>query len=322
MVIGRRIIGKLLVLIATLAVASIGGFFLERLIPGNPVKSILGASATPKAIRDLSIKLGFTKPLYEQYLIWANNFIHGHLGTAYSNGQPVTALLSQNYTETIELVILSQILALFIAITFSIISAKNEGGFIDKVFSSTSYFFFSFPSFVVAPILVLLFAVKARILPATGFTPLSISITQNLKTMALPIITLTLSTFSPYYQILKADLVNTLKESFIDLARAKGLSSSKIMLKHALRPSTLGLVTTLGLQMSSLVTGAFVIEYIFGLPGLGTMTVSAIDSSDYLVVQAVVVIVVAVVAVINFVIDVIYEFIDPRIRMQGGTRGA
>jgi peptide/nickel transport system permease protein len=308
--IGRRAV----ILAATLVVASLVGFLLQHLIPGNPAVSILGPSATPQSVRALTHKLGLDKPLGLQYLLWLGRFVRGDWGVAYSNNTPVRTLIAQNYPTTLELAVASQVLALLLSVAMAIPAALGRIPWFEKVATTVSFAFFSFPAFVVAPLLTLAFAVHLGWFPASGYVPLTQDLIGNLKSMALPVTTLTLATFPPYYQILKAELANTLRQNYIELARAKGLTTARVLFVHAMKPSTLTLATAAGLQVAGLLTGAFIVEYIFALPGLGKLTVNSIQSSDYLVVQAIVVITVAVVAVVNFLIDMLYLFLDPRTR--------
>lgn len=310
----KKLIGSVVALIITALLGSIVAFALIHMLPGNPVSVILGPAATPSTRKALIAQLGLNKPLVEQYLTWLNNFLHGNMGIAYSDRQAVASLLKQNYSETLELTLASQVIALILAIALAVFAGLKENRLMDKVFTSLSFGFFSIPPFVVAPILVILFAVKAKILPATGYSSLANNPAQNIKDMILPVATLALTTFPPYYQILRAELVRTLKENFVELAVAKGLSPLKVVIRHALKPSSLGLLTTVGLQLGSLITGAFVIEYIFQLPGLGELTINSINAGDYLVIQAIVVIVITAVGAINFIIDLLYAVLDPRIR--------
>ncbi len=305
---------KLAILLITAIVASLFGFLFEHLIPGNPAIAILGPQANPHNIKVLTDRLGLNKPLVDQYFIWLKNMFTGHMGQAYSNGVPVRSLIAQNYAETVELIIGSQIIALIVAIPIAFRAALKPNKLFDRLTTLVSFSFYSFPPFVVGPILVLIFAVKAGILPASGYVGLSQSIPNNLKDMALPMLTLALGSFALYSQILRAELVSILKQDFILLAKSKGLGKYKIILKHGFRLSSLSLVTISGLQIGTLITGAFVVEYIFQLPGLGTLIVDSINSKDYLVIQAVSVLVVVAVALVNTAVDISYAFLDPRIR--------
>jgi peptide/nickel transport system permease protein len=312
----KFIFTKTLLLIVTLFAASLFALLLEHLIPGNPVTSILGTSYSKSAAQSLTEHLGLNKPIWVQYVIWLKNFSTGNLGKAYSTGLPVLTLIKENYPETVELIVASQIIALVIAVPTALYSAWNNSKVFDNLFTGVSFGFYSIPAFVLGPIFVIIFAVHLRILPATGYSSLSSSLAQNAKDMLLPVLTLALTTFSSYYQILKAELTKELNEKYVDLAKAKGLSPLKIMLKEVMRPALVGLNTTAGLQISTLITGAFVIEYIFGLPGLGTLIVSSINSADYLVIQSTIVIVVGVVAALNYVSEILNLVIDPRIRSK------
>ncbi len=310
----KLILKKLLIFLITAIVASIFGFLFEHLIPGNPAVAILGPQATPHNVQVLTAKLGLNRPLPQQYFTWLKNMFTGHMGQAYSNGIPVKTLIAQNYAETIELILGSQIIAFILAIPIAFRAALKPNKLFDRVTTLMSFSFYSFPPFVIGPILILIFAVKLGLLPASGYVGISQSITQNLKDMVLPMITLALGSFALYSQILRTELVSILKQDFVLLAKSKGIGKYKIIVRHGFRLSSLSVATISGLQIGTLITGAFVVEYIFQLPGLGTLIVNSINNKDYLVIQAVSVLVVIAVAVINTAVDISYAYLDPRIR--------
>jgi peptide/nickel transport system permease protein len=214
----------------------------------------------------------------------------------------------------LELIIVSQVLAFLVAIPMALLAALRPNGLFDRLATTSTYAMLAVPTFVVAVILVLVVAVKIHIFPATGFNPLGQGIGPNLKSVLLPSIALAVGSVAIYYRLLRADMIATLQEDFIIMARAKGLSTRYILLRHALRPSSFALLAGAGLSIGSLFTGAFVVEILFQLPGIGFQLIQAIDSRDYLVVQGMALVAAVAYVVINFGVDILFTFLDPRVR--------
>lgn len=307
---GRR----LLYLIPVLFVVSALSFGLLKLLPGDPAINILGPSATPDAVAQLHHTLGLDKPLVSQYFHFVNRALHGDLGRSYQNGQPTTQALKQRLPVTLELMLLSQIIALAIAVPVAILSAMRPDSLFDRISTSISFGFLALPNFIVGVVLVLLFAVTFHLFPATGYTPLTQNPAENLRSLLLPSVTLALSSIATYLRLLRADLITTLQEDFITNARAKGMSARRILLAHALRPSSFSLMTVIGLTLASLIGGTFVVEIIFALPGIGELVVQSIYSRDYIVVQGTVLLITVGYVVFNVAVDLLYSVLDPRVR--------
>ena len=215
---------------------------------------------------------------------------------------------------TLELLLISQIMALAIPIPLGIISAYRPNGIVDRTVTGGAFLLLSLPSFIVAILLVFLFAVKWHVFPATGYVHVSDDVFGNLKSVFLPSVTLAVASLAVYVRVLRAEMVATLQEDFIMVARAKGMPTWHVLLRHAFRPSTFTLTTVAGLNIGSLIGGAFIVEYIFALPGIGLYTVTAIYQRDYLAVQGAVVVVAAGFVLVNFLVDMLYPILDPRTR--------
>ncbi|MFI5041043.1 MAG: ABC transporter permease [Acidimicrobiales bacterium] len=313
-----RIVGrKVLYLIPVLFAVTLLTFLLIKLLPGDPAVNILGPSATPQAIADIHRHLGLDKPLPAQYLTWLGHALTGDLGRSYQNQQTTTAALKQRLPVTLELIVLSQLLALAVAIPVALIAATRAGGVFDRVSTTIAFGFLAVPDFILGVVLVYLFAVRNHWFPATGYTPFSQSPTENLKGMVLPVLTLALASQAVYLRLLRTDLIATLQQDYISMAKAKGLPSRYILMRHAFRPSSFSLVTVSGLQFGALIGGTFIVEVIFALPGVGSLAVQSIFSRDYLVVQGTVLLIAVAYVMINFIIDLLYTVIDPRIRHAG-----
>jgi peptide/nickel transport system permease protein len=230
------------------------------------------------------------------------------------NHQTVLLSIEQRLPVTLELLALSQVIALALAMPLGIIAAMRPGRAIDRIASSGAFFLLSVPGFILAELLVYLFAVRYNLFPATGYVHLTEDPLQNLRSLTLPSITLGLGSMAVYMRVLRTDMIATLRQDFITMARSKGLPTWWILLRHALRPSTFTLVTVGGLNVGTLIGGAFIVEYIFQVPGLGLLTINSIYARDYLVVTSTTVLVAAGFVIVNLLVDLLYTFLDPRVR--------
>jgi peptide/nickel transport system permease protein len=310
----RYIGARLIQLVVIIFFISVVAFLLVHLLPGDPTLAILGPNDTAQARAELLRQLGLNKSVPLQYWIWIKNVLHGNLGISFLTHQTVSNAIGEAFPIDLELIIVSQILAFLVAIPLALVAALRPNGLFDRIATTATYAMLAVPTFVVAVILVLVVAVKIHIFPATGFNPLSQGLGPNLKAVLLPSIALAVGSVAIYYRLLRADLIATLQEDFITMARAKGLSTPYILLRHALRPSSFALLAGAGLSIGSLFTGAFVVEILFQLPGIGFQLIAAIDSRDYLVVQGMALVAAVAYVVINFGVDILFSFLDPRIR--------
>lgn len=310
----RSLAGKILYLIPVLIAVTALSFLLLKLLPGDPAVNILGPSATPDAVRALHKSLGLDKPLLTQYWQFVWNALHGDLGRSYQNNQPTLEALRQRLPVTLELLVLSQFLALLVSVPLAIRAATRPDGLLDRISTGVSFGFLALPPYIIGVVLVLVFAVQFHLFPATGYTPLTENPFQNVRSLLLPSITLALAELATYMRLLRADMITTLQEDFITMARAKGMPPWRILWLHAFRPSSFSLVTVVGLNFGRLIGGTFIVEILFALPGIGALTVQSIFSTDYLVVQGTVLLVAVGYVLVNFLVDMLYVIIDPRVR--------
>jgi peptide/nickel transport system permease protein len=315
----RTVLSKLTYLLLVLLAVTLLTFLLLKLLPGDPAINILGPSATPQAVSQIHHHLGLDKPLPVQYLNWLGNALRGNLGKAYQNNQTTVSALRQRLPVTIELLIISQLLALIISIPVAIYAAYRPNGWFDRTSTTTAFGLLSLPDFIVGVLLVLIFAVRLHWFPATGYTPISQNLYQNLRSMVLPSITLAVGELAAFVRLLRTDMIATLQEDYITMAKSKGMSDRHILLRHAFRPSSFSLVTVLGLNLGRLIGGTFIVETIFALPGIGDLAIRSIYSRDYLVVQGVVLVIAVGYVLANAAVDVLYTLLDPRIRHAGAT---
>jgi peptide/nickel transport system permease protein len=310
----RYIASRLVQLVVICFLISLFAFLLVHLLPGDPAKTILGPNDTPASHSLLLKQLGLNKGLVAQYGTWISNVFHGNLGASFLTKETVTAALKEALPIDLELIVVSQVLALVIAIPMALLAALRPNRAFDRVATTSTFGMLALPTFVVGPLLVLLFAVTLHWVPATGFDRLSQGLGPNLKSVILPSVALTIGSITIYYRLLRADLIATLQEDYVTMARSKGLSTSYILLRHVLRPSSFSLLAGAGIAIGTLFTGAFVVEILFQLPGIGYQLVQAIYSRDYLVVQSMALVAAVAFVVVNFVVDFLLTMLDPRVR--------
>lgn len=307
---------KLILLVPEVFLVTLGSFFLVALVPGNPADHVLGVSSTPEEYRVITQQMGLDKPLFQRYLDWLGNAIRGDLG---SNLVPpverVTTRIAQGLPINLELAALALIMALVIAIPLGVLSAAHPGSRLDHYISATAFGVLSVPSFLAALLLILVFAVNWHIFPTGEWvSPSSGGWLTNLYHAFLPAFTLALTQAPAFSQLLRSDMVSVLQEDYIVAARAKGMSTTHILFMEALRPASFSLITLGGLSIGQLISGTFIIEGIFGIQGLGYTLVTAVQQSDYPLVQGGVLVVGLTYIVLNFGVDMLYSFLDPRIR--------
>lgn len=301
-------------LIVILFVISVLTFLLVHLLPGDPTLTILGPNDTPQARAQLLAQLGLNKSLPAQYWTWLVNVLHGNLGESFITHEKVTSAVATAVPIDLELIVLSQLMALVVAVPLALFSAVRPNGLLDRISSSASFAMLSIPTFVAAVLLVLVFAQELKWFPAIGFNRLSQGLGPNLRSAVLPSIALALGSVVIYFRLLRTDLIATLQEDFVTMARSKGLSTPYILLRHALRPSSFSLLAGAGISIGSLLTGTFVVEYLMSLDGLGFQLVNSINQRDYLMVQGFALVIAVFYVVINFVVDFLLTLLDPRIR--------
>jgi peptide/nickel transport system permease protein len=313
--ISRVIVLKLARLIGVLFCVAVLCFFSLNLLPGSPAQAILGvAGSSPHAVAALNHKLGVDQPLFHRFVTWIGNVAHGDFGNSYQSGESVSHIIGKTAPLSLELILLSQIVALALAIPTALIAAARRGTFADHSIGAGALGVLSTPNFVVGFVLIWIFAVGAGLLPASGYAPLSEGLGPHLESLVLPVICLAAAPFGLYQRILRADLVGTYDAEFMSVARAKGVSPRRRALHHALRPSLLGLTTSVGAMVGTLIGGVVIVETLFGLPGIGAQLTQAVSNRDYVEVQGIVLVMATFFVVVNTIVDLSYVFIDPRLR--------
>lgn len=308
--IGRR----LLYLLPVLFGVALLTFLMASLLPGDLAYVILGDQATPETLAALRHDMGLDQPVWWRFLHWVGDALQGDLGRSFRTGQTTLNAILERLPVSIELMLLAQCTALAIAVPLAIACAVNSGGRFDRIITSVAFGSLSLPSFLSAILLIYVLAVWLQWLPSTGYVPLQEDLAGNLRCFILPAMTLASGEWPVLMRVLRSDLISTLQEDYIAMAKAKGLRRARILLVHALKPSCLTLVTVTGINIGRLLGGALIVEYIFALPGVGRLLVGSIYTRDLIHLQGVVLFVGAGFVLVNFLVDMLYAVLDPRIR--------
>ena len=308
--IGRRLVYLLPVLLAVTLLT----FLVASLLPGDLASTILGDQATPEKVAALRAQMGLDLPIWQRYGIWLWDVLHGNLGRSFRTGETVWDAVTARLPVSLELMVITVVLALLIAIPLAILCAVKSGSAVDRFFTGLAFGKLSLPPFMLAILLIYLFAVELNWLPATGWVPFAEDPLGNLRSFILPAVTLAFAEWPVLMRVLRSDMIATLQEDYIAMAKAKGLRPARILLVHALKPSSLTLVTVAGINIGRLIGGALIVETIFALPGIGRLLVGAIYARDFIILQGVVLFVAAGFVIVNFIVDMLYAVLDPRIR--------
>jgi peptide/nickel transport system permease protein len=290
-------------------------FFMVRLIPGDPVVQMLGPEYTPEAAEALRHKLGLDQPFHIQYVRWFGSVLTGDLGGSIATGETVAEIIASGLPKTLSLAGLSFIIALTIAVPAGIIAALRRNSAFDYGASIISFVGVSMPSFWIGIILILIFAVRLRWLPAIGYSELrEEGFVEWAKRLILPSIAIGAGYSAILMRFVRAGLLEALGSDYVRTARAKGARERTVVLRHALRNSLIPVVTVIGIQLALLLSGAVVVETVFSIRGIGRILVGAIFDRDYPIVQGVILLIAVIFVLANLIVDIVYTFLDPRIR--------
>ena len=314
--IGRKALGLVPVILA----ASFITFMMMSLLPGDPLLGQLNLETlTPEQLEEARAEAGLDRPLPVRYLDWLTDAARGDLGRSFISNQRVTDLIQERLPVTAQLMVMTITLSIAVSIPLGVFSAYRSGSLFDRITTGVTFGLLSIPNFVLALLLIIIVAVEFGLLPATGWTRFSSDPIGSIKTGIHPAVTLGLSSIAVLTRLLRTDMIGTLQEDHVVMAKSKGLPTNRILFRHALRPSSFSLMTIIGLQMAALLSGAVVAEEIFALPGLGRSLFRAVGERDFILVQGLVLLLAVIYVVINFIIDILYSFLDPRIR-HGNAR--
>jgi peptide/nickel transport system permease protein len=308
------IIRRILATIPVMAVVALFVFSLLYLSPGDPAIIIAGDTATLEDIARIREKLGLDQPAYIQFGTWVWQLLHGDLGISIFTNLPVSQLIAQRVEPTIALTVSTIVISVLTAVPMGVLAAWKAGSWIDRTVMVFAVIGFSVPVFVLAYLLIYVFAISSDLLPVQGFASLREGIGPFLSHITLPSLALAMVYTALIARMTRASMLEVLAQDYIRTAQAKGLGSSKVLLGHALKNAAVPIVTIIGIGVALLISGVVVTETVFAIPGLGRLTVDAILRRDYPIIQGIILIFSAAYVLINLLVDLSYTFLDPRIR--------
>lgn len=308
------VIRRLLHLIPVLIAASALIFFMMYAVPGGPVAVLVGENATPEQIAEATRQFGLDKPVVLQYVDWLWRALNGDLGVSLHSRVPVLQLIGERLPATLQLAATATVIGLALGIPMALVSALAQGSWLDRILSGWSALALGVPTFWVGILLILLFAVELRLLPAAStYVPFWESPWQMLRATILPALTLGLYVSGIFARFLRGSLITELNADYVRTARSKGLTEGAIVARHVMRNAMLPFVTIVGIMLAGFIGGAVVTEAVFTYPGLGRLVIQAISNRDYPLIQGSILVILAIYILINLLVDVLYVYIDPRI---------
>ena len=286
-------------------------FVMVRALPGDPAQLMAGDRATPELIEDNRRKLGLDRPVFEQYLIFLRNLAQGDLGRSVKFREPIAERIAKSIPFTAALALLSVTIGTALGLAIGIITAVYQRSWADRLGIVTSVFFYSIPTFWLGLMLILIFSVGLRVLPVQGV--------GTWKHFVLPVANLAVGQSALIARLTRSSMIEVLSADYVRTARAKGLNQRRVLIRHALQNTLIPIITVVGLSIGGLLGGAIITEKIFGLPGVGSLLLNGIVNRDYPMIQGVVILAAATLIFGNLIVDVIYAFVDPRIRYGQGS---
>ncbi len=291
-------------------------FFIIHLTPGDPAAVILGPDASIEEVNHLREEMGLNLPIYEQFLIWITKVVQGDLGWSIYMDKPVLQAFLENLAPTLSLALMAQIIAILISIPAGIIAATKRGTFTDQTFMIISLLGISVPNFLLALLLVLVFAINFALLPVAGFQPLSSGILPHIQYLILPAFALGAIQAALIARVTRSSMLDVLNANYIKTARSKGVKKNVVIFKHALKNAFIPILTVIGQTFGQLIAGAVVIETVFNIPGIGQLIINAIMRRDFEVIQGTILLIAFSYVIINLIVDLLYGFFDPRVRLS------
>ncbi|HEY8547288.1 MAG TPA: ABC transporter permease [Acidimicrobiales bacterium] len=318
----RVLAGKAVSLLTVLLAVSFLSFLMLNLLPACLECQILGPdNLDAEAVAEVRAELRLDDPIPVRYVAWLGDALSGDLGQSYYTKQDVTDAVVERLPVTVELLVLSMVMSLAVSIPLGMVTAYRAGGILDRVVTGATFGMLAIPSFMMALLLIYLLAVEWGWFPATGWTRLTADPGENLRSAFMPALSLALVNVAVFTRLLRTDMMATLQEDHVLLARSKGLPTWRILVRHALRPSSFSLLTVAALTVGNLLGGTVIIEQLFALPGIGRLLFESIYKRDLMMVQGVVLVMTTGFVVINLLVDVLYAVLDPRLRTRRLAHG-
>jgi len=312
----KYLLGRLAYLLVVVFLVSVAVSGLLFLMPGDPASVILGLSATPNDVRILNHELGLDGSFIEQYWRWLTNALHGDLGISFQTKESTSHAIAQGLPVSLELVVLAFAISLGISVPTAIYCARRVGGLVDKIAMFLSSALLSLPVYIAGIGMLYFLTVKFQIFPSGSWVSLMDDPVGNIRRAILPAVSISLLPLASFFRVLRTDMIATLQQDFVLSARAKGLSSGYVLMRHALRPSLFTLMTTAGVFLGHLIGGSFIVEQIFQIPGMGLFMIQAITAKDVRIIQGITLVTALAYVVVNLVVDMLYSVVDPRVRRR------
>lgn len=298
----------------TIVLLALVAFSLLYLVPGDPAVVIAGENTDPAFIDSIRERLGLNDPFFSRFVDWVSGAVTGDLGSSFYTGASVTESLMERLPTTLSLALASALIAIVVAVPIGIIAGLRPGTWMDRVASLVGAFGVSVPNFWIGLMLVLLFSIQLKLLPAVGYAPLSEGFGEWAKHIILPAVTLALPAIAEISRQLRASVIEVAHADYIRTARAKGLPERSVTVKHLMKNALIPAVTVLGLQLAYMLGGTVVVEQVFGLPGIGSFAIAAVQQRDFPVIQAVVLLAGIMVVLVNILVDLTYGYLNPKLR--------
>jgi len=308
------IVHRLLSTVAVMAIVAVVIFLLLHLSPGDPAAIIVGDNATQLQIDAVHRQLGLDDPLVVQFARWLTGVFKGDLGVSIFSHEPVSKLIGQRIEPTVSLALTTLALAVVIAVSFGVLAAWKVGTWIDRLVMILSILSFSVPVFVVGYLLIYVFSIKLGWLPVQGYAPIADGFASWIRHLILPSVALGLAYVALIARITRTAMLDVLAEDYVRTARAKGVATGPVLLKHALKNAGVPILTVIGIGIALLIGGVVITETVFNIPGVGRLVVDAISQRDYPIIQGVTLIFSGVYVIVNLMVDLSYTLLDPRIR--------
>lgn len=311
---GPYIAKRLLGVIPTLFIVSIVIFFLSHLAPGDPVTRMLGSYATPAELERARVEMGYDRPLPEQYMAWLLRALRGDLGRSLNSNLPVAETIADRLPRTMGLAALAMVISVAIGVPLGLIAGIRQNTYSDQAAMAVSLVGLSIPDFIAGLLLVIVFAGQLELLPTMGYTPMNEGVGEWLRHLILPAFSLGLLMAAVTARMTRSSVIDVFRQDYVLTARAKGLGEPAVVGRHVLKSAMIPVLTVIGINLGAVFRGAVVIETLFSIPGIGRLMIVGIDFRDYPVIQGCLLVVVGLYILINLVVDILYVWLDPRIR--------
>lgn len=305
---------RVVAIVPVLIVVALIVFLMTRLAPGDPAAAIVGDNASAENLQQVRANLGLTDPLPVQFGRWSWQLLHGNLGESFFTKRPVTQLIGQRIEPTVALAAVTLVLTVLIAVPLGVLAAWRHGGWLDRMLMGFSALGFSIPAFVIGYLLIWFFALRLQWLPVQGYARISDGLGPWLRSLVLPATTLSIVYMALIARVTRAAVAEAMTEDYIRTARAKGISELRLLMRHALANAAIPIVTVIGIGIALLIGGVVVTESVFAIPGLGSLTVDAVLSRDFPLIQGITLFFSVIYVAVNLLVDISYLVFDPRIR--------